>query len=169
MKTLLLIRHAKSSWKDPGLTDLQRPLKKRGEKNASEMARRLIERKVSVEKVFSSPANRAIETVSIMQAEGALPQDVDISSELYSFDYGDVLRFVFNVSDDHQHICLAGHNPAITDLVNFLALENIKNIPTCGIALLKFDCKHWQKLKAGSASLVFYDFPKNDFEFDESA
>lgn len=163
MKTLLVIRHAKSSWKDPALTDLQRPLKKRGSHNAVEMAERLGQRQVTVEQVFCSPANRALQTVEHMAPILGIPGgQVEIASDLYTFDYAELMRYLRMLPDSYTDVALVGHNPAITDLVNFLTLEAIRNIPTCGVALLEMDIAEWRDLKAGVARLVHYDFPKNE-------
>lgn len=163
MKTLLVIRHAKSSWKDPALTDLQRPLKKRGSRNAVEMAERLQALCVAPEQVFCSPANRALQTVEHMAPILDIPQEqVVMASDLYTFDYADLMRYLRTVPDKFARVALVGHNPAITDLVNFLSLEAIRNIPTCGVALLELGIAEWRDLKAGVAQLVHYDFPRNE-------
>ncbi len=168
MKSLLLIRHAKSSWKDPSLTDLQRPLKKRGIRNARDMAQRLAKLDHGVERVFSSPAKRTLETLELMEeATGFGAGRVEVVAELYSFDYDDVMITLRKIDDRWQSIAVVGHNPAITDLVNFLALEHIANIPTCGVALLRLDIKRWRDLKAGCARLDHYDYPKSDTDSDE--
>lgn len=163
MKTLLLIRHAKSSWKDPVLTDLQRPLKKRGIRNASDMAGRLAALDHAVEQVFTSPARRAIETLELMtEATGFGRDATQVLADLYSFDYDDVMLTLRKLDDRWQSVAVVGHNPAITDLVNFLALEHIANIPTCGIALLRLDIDQWAEMRAGCGKLTHYDFPKNE-------
>ena len=168
MKSLLLIRHAKSSWKDPSLTDLQRPLKKRGIRNAREMAERIGELKLEIQKIISSPARRAVQTLDEMADATGFGQDsVQIMPELYSFDYDDVIVSLKTMDDLWQSVAMVGHNPAITDAVNFLALEHIGNIPTCGIALLELDIDHWTDLRAGCAPLQHYDFPKNDPHSDD--
>lgn len=168
MKTLLLVRHAKSSWKEPALTDLQRPLKKRGIRNAMEMGQRISKLSHGVQRVFTSPAQRAMQTVDLItEAGGFSPHILEVSPDLYSFDYDDVMLYLRNLDDQWQSVAVVGHNPAITDLVNFLALDHIANIPTSGIALLELDINTWKDLKAGCARLQHYDFPKNDTEGEE--
>ncbi|MCK9469175.1 MAG: histidine phosphatase family protein [Porticoccaceae bacterium] len=163
MKTLLLIRHGKSSWKDPALTDLQRPLKKRGIRNAREMGERLGKLEHGVERVFTSPARRTVETLELMaEAAGFGAESSEVVADFYSFDYDDLMVAIGKTDDRWQSVAVVGHNPAITDLVNFLALEHLINIPTCGVALLKLDIRRWNDLRAGCAKLEHYDYPKND-------
>lgn len=163
MKQLILIRHGKSSWKDPALTDLKRPLKNRGERNAREMAMRLQRVGLNVEKVFMSPALRVTQTVQLMAEETGFGNGVsEIHPELYTFSYEDLMLFLKAQDDSLKCVALAGHNPAVTDLLNFLTLEEVANIPTCGVAVLDLDLEKWAKLRAGGARLSYYDFPKND-------
>lgn len=167
MKQLVLIRHAKSSWKDPSLSDLMRPLKKRGERNAKDMAGRLAALGLGVEKVFESPARRVVQTLEIMADETGFGRDAtEIVPELYTFSYEDIVLYLKKMDDQFTCIAIAGHNPAITDLVNFLTLEDIANIPTCGIAVLTLDIEKWSKLRAGGAQLKHYDYPKNEMDLD---
>lgn len=167
MKQLVLIRHGKSSWKDPALSDLMRPLKKRGERNAKDMSRRLSALGLSVEKAYASPARRVAQTLEIMTAETGFARGVtETVPELYTFSYEDILLFLKKLDDQLKCVAIAGHNPAITDLVNFLSLEEIANIPTCGIAVLHLDIEKWGKLRAGGAELRHYDYPKNEMDMD---
>lgn len=167
MKKLVLIRHGKSSWKDPALTDLKRPLKKRGERNAREMAKRLENQDLGIDRMYLSPALRVTQTIETMTDETGFVQGVcEIRPELYTFNYEDLLLFVRELDDSYQCIGVAGHNPAITDLVNFLTLDDISNIPTCGVAVLDVEKGKWSQLRAGGAKLTFYDFPKNEVSVD---
>ena len=167
MKRLVLIRHGKSSWKDPALSDLKRPLKKRGERNAGEMAERLATLGLDVERLYMSPALRVTQTVERMTEKTGFASDVtEISPELYTFSYEDILLFIKALDNGVHCVALAGHNPAITDLVNFLTLEEISNIPTCGIAVLDLEKDSWASLRAGGARLSHYDYPKNDVAVD---
>jgi len=168
VKTLLLIRHAKSSWKEPSLTDLQRPLKKRGIRNASEMGERLAKLDHRVERIFTSPARRAMQTIELMAECAGFNSDmIEVCPDLYSFDYDDVMLYLRKLDAQWQSIAVVGHNPAITDLVNFLALDHITNIPTCGVAQLELDIASWNALKAGCGKLLHYDFPKNDPDVED--
>ncbi len=162
MKQLVLIRHAKSSWKDPALTDLKRPLKKRGEQDAPAMAVRLAALNLPVEKVFLSPARRVMQTVELMTGETGFARGLtEVCPELYTFSYEDIMLFL-REQREWDCVGVVGHNPAITDLVNFLTLEELNNVPTCGIAVIDLDISGWDRLGAGNGQLRYYDFPKND-------
>lgn len=168
MKQLVLIRHAKSSWKDPALSDLMRPLKKRGERDARAMAKRINALGLNVEKVFLSPARRVVQTADIMADEAGLGRDCsETVPDLYTFSYEDIMLFLKGLADDYRCLAVVGHNPAITDLVNFLTLEEIANIPTCGVAVLNLEIEKWSKLRAGGALLKYYDYPKNDSDGED--
>jgi len=167
LKQLVLIRHAKSSWKDPALSDLMRPLKKRGERDARDMAKRFNALGLNVEKVLMSPALRVVQTLDMMTEETGFGRDInEITPELYTFSY-EAIMLCLKALDDHWHsIAVIGHNPAVTDLVNFLALEEIANIPTCGMVVLSLNIEKWSKVRAGCATMKYYDYPKNDVDMD---
>ncbi len=163
MKQLVLIRHAKSSWKDPSLTDLKRPLKKRGERDARDMAGRLAFLNPPVEKVFLSPARRVVQTIELMTAETGFAEGLtQMVPELYTFSYEDLMIFLRQHGGDFDTLAVVGHNPAITDLVNFLTLEELANVPTCGLAIIDLDIDGWDQIRAGQGTLRHYDYPKND-------
>jgi phosphohistidine phosphatase len=161
VKKLLLIRHGKSSWKDRDLSDLQRPLKKRGKRNAGEMAIRLQKQAVVPDHVFCSPANRAADTLRIMsKTTGLGVHNSQVSSDLYVFDAEDLLSWLRNLDDNFEIVAVVGHNPALTDLVNDLASQHIDNVPTCGIVLLDLAVGRWSEVATGCGRLVYFDYPK---------
>ncbi|WP_438951837.1 SixA phosphatase family protein [Porticoccus sp.] len=161
MKTIALVRHAKSSWKDTMLSDLDRPLNRRGRLNAPEMGRRLQAQPVSLKRVFTSPAVRATETAEwLMPSLGLSAANLEIVTALYTFNYEDILSWLRSLDRDADRFLLICHNPAITDMVNFLALMQVEKIPTCGVALLEVAVNDWQDLGAGMAELSYFDFPK---------
>jgi len=167
LKQLVLLRHAKSSWKDPALSDLKRPLKKRGESDAREMARRLNALGLNVERVLMSPALRAQQTLALMTDENGFGGNAgEVIPDLYTFSYEDLMLFLKTLDDGCRCVAIVGHNPAITDLINFLTLEEIANVPTCGVAVLNIDSEKWSSLRAGGAVLKYYDYPKNDPDLD---
>jgi phosphohistidine phosphatase len=163
LKQLLLLRHGKSSWRDPALTDLNRPLKKRGIRDAAEMAHRLERLPHRVERVLMSPARRVIDTVDQMTATTGFGRDIgEVLPELYTFSYEDIMFVLKALDNSLQSVAIAGHNPAMTDLLNFLCLESVANVPTCGMAFIRLDLPHWREIMAGSGSLECYDFPKSN-------
>ena len=168
MKTITLIRHAKSSWKEPMLQDMDRPLNRRGQANAVMMGERLIShqavpKKSRPTKIYSSPAVRAEETAHLMSeflqvSAGAIV----LVPALYTFNYEELLEWVRGLNRDEDNVFLVCHNPAITDLFNFFTLSNLEKIPTCGIAVLELSVVDWRQVGAGMAKVKHYDFPKKD-------
>lgn len=167
MKQLLLIRHAKSSWKDPSISDLARPLKKRGIEEAAEMGQRLGRLQLHIDRVLVSPARRAIETIECLgNAAGFSAESTEVVSDLYSFQYDDLMLYLKKLPEAWRGVALVGHNPALTDLVNFLTSEDIYGLPTCGVAFLELDVDRWSQIHASCGRLHHYDYPKSSGSID---
>ncbi|WIO75274.1 histidine phosphatase family protein [Porticoccaceae bacterium LTM1] len=163
MKELLLIRHAKSSWKDESLPDIERPLNKRGFANAPMMGERLRESGVEIDRFYASPALRSRTTAEmIVEQLDDRRLTIEVISSLYTFNYEELLCWVRSLDDSLQRVAMVCHNPAVTDLTNFLALTHIGNIPTCGIVTLGMKVNSWRDAGAGMAVLEEYDYPKRD-------
>ena len=163
MKTLFLLRHAKSSWDYPELRDFERPLAARGERQAPEMGRRFLQRDSSVKCIISSPAVRARSTAKLMaEAIGFPVDDVVSNPDLYFCGTSMYLKAASLVDEDCDCAMLVGHNPTITDFANEMSNANIANIPTCGLVELSLPIDHWSEIKRGNSTLVEFDFPKND-------
>ena len=162
MKTLYLLRHAKSSRDDPKLRDFERPLAKRGLDDAPVMAGRFMDRDSSVACIISSPANRAKATAKIFATNIGYPVDEIISNpELYFAGTGMFLKAASLVDDYYDSAMLVGHNPAITEFANMMANVEIDNVPTCGLIDMRFEVDTWANIfKAKPASFEF-DFHKN--------
>ncbi|WP_210463244.1 MULTISPECIES: SixA phosphatase family protein [Rufibacter] len=163
MKTLYLLRHAKSSWKYEELSDHDRPLNKRGRTDAPLIGQELLEREIKLDLVVSSSAVRAITTASLVAKElNFAPDKIGVQEELYLISSEDLLIFVQSLPDEYNHVMVVGHNPAFTELANQLSPDkSIANIPTAGIVGLSFDCSHWGQISRDNAKLLFFDFPKN--------
>ena len=162
MRYLTLIRHAKSSWKDKRLPDLTRPLNRRGEVNAPEMGRRLSQSGVSFEHMFSSPATRAIVTAEAIASVLQLPSHhILVCQNLYTFSSDDILAFIRCFDSTMNHVAIVCHNPAMTDLLNHLSGADIENVPTCGVARLRFAVDDWREADADTAKLLSFDYPKS--------
>ncbi|NLE44319.1 MAG: histidine phosphatase family protein [Chloroflexi bacterium] len=166
MKTLTLVRHAKSSWKHPELQDWDRPLNKRGRRDAPAMGRRLADRGFWPDRLISSPAARTLATAEAIAAEIRYPlEDIVHDARLYSADAIDLLDIVRELSDILDHVALVGHNPALTDLANRLATgSDIDNVPTCGIVEMDFDTDSWLDVGTVKATRFLFDYPKRDRE-----
>jgi phosphohistidine phosphatase len=163
VKQLLLIRHAKSSWKQAGMADFDRPLNPRGERDAPNMGERLSRAGVAPDVIVSSTARRAADTARVFAEQlGHDPAELVLDSELYLASPPELLEAVRRLEPRVEHAALVAHNPGITDFVNALAGTYIDNVPTCGVARLRLDIEEWRNADAGCAELVEFDYPKRD-------
>ncbi|MDY6790602.1 MAG: histidine phosphatase family protein [Thermodesulfobacteriota bacterium] len=161
MKTLYLVRHAKSSWKYPHLDDFERPLNKRGRKSAPLMGKILKKLKVAPDLVISSPANRAAMTARIIADKIKYPLDkIRYSEAIYHVSANALIHFIKQMDDAVNKVMVVGHNPALTDLANYFGGRSISNIPTCGIFCVDLDISLWAKISAHCGKLKFFEFPK---------
>jgi phosphohistidine phosphatase len=161
MKTLYLLRHAKSSWKDADLSDIDRPLNKRGKINAPEMGKHFKRLKIKPDLIVSSPAKRAFNTATIVAKEmGYEEKNIKIDMALYGANIEQLLNTITNLEPSLDRVMLVGHNPGLTQLANFLGGENIENLPTCGLIRLDQEIKKWSSFKSGKAKLILFEYPK---------
>lgn len=161
MKMLYVIRHAKSSWSEPGLDDFDRPLNDRGRADAPEMARRMKEKGIHPDLIISSTALRARKTAHMFAETLGYPAEkIVLKPDLYETDIDTVFDVVRQIDPDASQVLLFGHNPTFTYFVNDLASARIDNIPTCGIAAIAVNGS-WKEVKEQSGSLVWFDYPKN--------
>ena len=161
-KKLLIVRHAKSDWESGVKKDFDRPLNDRGEKNAPEMAQRLVNKNVIPEKIVSSPALRAITTAGLFaEAFGYSKSDISQEPKIYEASASRLLKIINELPNQYDFIALFGHNPGLTELVINLSNADIYNLPTCGMVLLDFPYEDWNMITDGSGEKVFFDFPKN--------
>lgn len=164
MKRLILMRHAKSSWDHPGLADFDRPLNKRGKRDAPLMGKLLRELHEKPDLIISSPAERAIDTVKIIAEKIGFPEkDIIQNRDIYEAGMNEILRVLESIDNIHADVLVCGHNPGLTDLCNFLSDRPIGNIPTCGIVCLEFAVDSWTDLKQESGMLVYFDYPKRHY------
>jgi len=161
MKTLLLVRHAKSSWDDPAMTDFDRPLNERGKKDAPAMADRLIARGIIIGSFISSPAKRAKKTAKIFsQAFQRNEEEIILIPELYLASSGVFESVLASIEIDSETIALFSHNPGITDFANTLTAARIDDIPTCGIFAVSIETDDWKNFRAAKKEFLFFDYPK---------
>ena len=162
MKQLLLIRHAKSDWDDPSLSDFDRPLNPRGKRDAPVMATRLKDKKIKIDAFVSSPAKRAKRTATIFAEEYSIKKkNIILLDELYAAEANVFYDVIKNIDDTFDSIAIFAHNPGITDFANSLAEVRIDNIPTCGVFAIKADCKKWKDFAASKKEFWFFDYPKS--------
>ena len=161
MKTIVIVRHGKSSWDDPFLSDHQRPLAKRGLKDAPKMGARLADWGPPVDRVISSSAVRALATAELITAEMGLPWDeIRVEDDLYHATESEMLELIHEQEDYLDGLMLFGHNPGMTYLVNDLSDLDLDNLPTCGVVILQFDVESWTDIGDVLASSAEFNYPK---------
>ena len=160
-KTLIIMRHAKSSWDNPGLADYDRPLNKRGLRDASRMAQWLSESELIPDQVIASAACRANQTASIVTNELALETDILETRDLYLSDYDAYLEQVSYLPNNVETVLVIGHNPTMESLVYLLSGESV-SMPTAAIAVIQLPIDTWSnQVTSASANLVKHVFPKS--------
>jgi phosphohistidine phosphatase len=161
MKRLVLVRHAKSSWSDPGAADFDRKLNKRGKRDAPFMAEKLAERGVRADLIISSPAKRAKKTAQHMaNGIGYESSKIYYTADAYSFSATDLFEIIRKIDDKYGEVLFVGHNFGITDLAEQLTGETLMSIPTAGIVSMISTITSWAEIRPHCATLQFFDFPK---------
>jgi len=158
VRRLLLIRHAKSSWKFPDLHDHDRPLNSRGRRNTELMSKRLRERGENLDVIISSTASRALDFAKAIRS--ALDIKLIANIELYSFSCSDLLRALSCIDNQYQRVAIVAHNPAITQVASSLTGIEIVNIPSSGIIALDCDIVSWGELAQKHYRMDYFDYPK---------
>jgi len=159
MKTLYLIRHAKSSWKDITLADFDRPLNKRGKKNAPFMGKLLKQKGVKPDIIISSPAKRAKDTANIIAEIIGYNKEIVFEPKIYESNLISLKNIIYSIDDTNKVAFLFGHNPCLNIFVeDFCAFY--ENIPTCGIVMLEFSCESWEDIAIDNCNLALFDYPK---------
>ena len=161
MKTLTLVRHAKSSWNKPGLRDRDRPLSRRGERDAPKMGRRILDAGIRPSLIISSPAARAWATATaIAKAIGYPREFMHREDDLYLASLDDLLEIVNAQDTGFNNIMLVGHNPGLTEFANYLSPNLTDNVPTTGVVSVNIDQNDWNLYDRPATKLIIYDYPK---------
>ncbi len=161
MKTLYVVRHAKSSWEYHELPDMDRPLKGRGIRDAHLMASWLQDLLSTVPVLYSSPATRTLHTAMIFARTLGSPLDeVRVAESLYSASHLDIAAFLRGIQGEPGSIMLFGHNPGMSEFISDCVPGFTENLPTGGVAVLQFEISSWNDLRS-EAELRYFDFPKN--------
>lgn len=161
MRLLTLVRHAKSSWDHPELTDFDRPLNDRGRRDAPRMATHAKRVLGIPDRIISSPALRALTTAKIFaEALGIPERDIATEPRIYEAARETLLKLVRRLDDGDRHLMLFGHNPGFSDLAHQLAHCSFDDLPTCAVVQLGFDCKLWSEVNERSGVQRFYAFPR---------
>jgi phosphohistidine phosphatase len=161
LKTLLIIRHAKSDQRFFG-NDFERPLNERGKADAPVMARRLLDKKINIDAFISSPAKRAKKTAELFCTTcGRHTDDIIFVTPLYHAPSEVFYEVIQHIDDSINTAAVFSHNPGITDFVNSLTNARIDNMPTCGIFAVKIPVTNWSGFATAKKEFLFFDYPKN--------
>ncbi len=161
MKYLYLVRHAKSSWTDPRLSDFDRPLNKRGKRDVVFMGKRLATLPYRPEMIVSSPAKRARKTARAIFAEWNFKKkDITLLDKLYTFSAGPIVEVIRGTPDSIKVLAVIGHNYGLTECAEMLGGKAIENVPTCGIVLISFALPTWGQVAPNSGAVLTLDYPK---------
>lgn len=160
MRELILIRHAKSDWSNPLLDDFERPLNKRGSKNAPFMAKILKKEIQKPDLIISSPSFRTKLTLDYFLKEFEYKGEVIFEKSIYEAPFENLLKVIKNIDNKYKTIFLIGHNPGLNDLANFLLGSFEDNIPTSGVLKIDFDTNSWKNISKDNSKLIFFKYPK---------
>ena len=161
MKTIIIVRHAKSSWDDLSLSDFDRPLNERGKHDAPIMAERLLKKQPTIQAFISSPAKRARKTATIFAKTYGLEKgDVQLKDDLYMASESVFYSVISQLPESVNSIAVFAHNPGLTDFVNSLTHFRIDDVPTCGIFAISAQGP-WEDFRIAPKQFVFFDYPKN--------
>lgn len=162
MKTLLVVRHAKSSWREAELKDIDRPLKSKGVYKALDMAEIMKRKAVNPDYMISSPAVRAIHTALLFARVFDFPHHrIIIRNRLYPASIEMYFQVLAELEDSVESVMVFGHDPAATNFVNLFMKERLDKIPTSGIVGFEFKIDSWADLKGKKPSRVFKEIPKD--------
>ncbi len=165
MKKLFLVRHAKSSWDFNELTDLERPLNKRGRRDAPFMAKLLSQQGVSPDLIITSPANRTLTTAKFFSESFNYDfNNIFVETKLYEASLDEIQDVICEIGNSFNNVMVFAHNPGLTDFANKLADKPIDNIPTCGIVALNFKTDLWDEINNHNSEVIFFEYPKKYFK-----
>jgi phosphohistidine phosphatase len=161
MKTLYLLRHAKSSWDNPDLSDFERPLLDKGLKKSKLMIDYLLENEITVDLIVSSPAVRALATAEIFAKALNYPiENIRKDRSIYFGDADKLYEQFFDVPRHVNAMMLVGHNPTLTNFANEFLEKKIDYIPTSGIVSISFDTDYWEKAGIAKRKTNFVVYPR---------
>jgi len=163
MKSIFFIRHAKSSWEDSSLSDIERPLNKRGLRDAPFMAKLLKGKSIAPDRIVTSPANRAFTTATYFAKELDIHENsMVVRKKIYHAYPEDVLSIIRTLDNSDETVLMFGHNPCFTSIANRFSSDYIPNVPTCGIVQVDADVSEWTDFQEYGDLRAFY-FPKQYF------
>jgi len=161
MKTVYFVRHAKSSWDDPGLPDEERPLIQKGFEKTRKIIDYLNQHRIRPSRIISSPAIRALDTARLLAKGTGYPEnEIFIERRIYDGYFDPILDLIYGQPDSADSVMIVGHNPTITQIVNLFVHPGIEGMPTSAVAAVAFDTAEWNKIPLINARLEFYIYPK---------
>ncbi|WP_127133102.1 SixA phosphatase family protein [Pseudoflavitalea rhizosphaerae] len=161
-RSVIIIRHAKSSWSDPSQPDFDRPLNDRGKADAPVMAKRLLDKHVRIDAFITSPAKRAKKTAALFAEVYGKDKDhlIQVPS-LYHAEPPDFFRCIAQAPDQAATIAIFSHNPGITAFVNMLTKVNVDDMPTCAVYAVQCELAHWSEFETVQKDFWFFDYPRS--------
>ncbi len=164
MKVVYFVRHAKSSWEDPSLKDFDRPLNKRGFRDAPFMGKLLHAKGAKPDQLISSPAMRAKTTAGFFAEALEIPkEEIRLVRDIYEAFPEEILRLINELPNGLNEVMIFGHNPTMTALANKFSEDLISNIPTCGVFKVVAEVDDWQAFGPQTGQLTDYHYPKQYF------
>jgi phosphohistidine phosphatase len=161
VKDVCFVRHAKSSWDHPGLVDFDRPLEKRGLRDAPRMAAKMRELHLEPDYIITSGANRARSTAEFFRKEFDLKPDCFVvNNDLYEAAPETVFEVLRTAPETARFVYLFGHNPTFTWVANSISGVHIDNVPTCGVVHVQAVLTSWKKFKPEHAAFIGFHYPK---------
>ena len=161
MKKIILIRHAKSSWKEVHLSDFDRPLNKRGIRDSKFMSLELSKKIDSVDALYSSSSNRTKLTSNFFLEKIKIKSNkIFFLEDFYQAGSNYLFNSILSFDDSYSSVILVGHNPGITNFANLLLGISFYNVPTCGIIVIEFEVEKWSLINKNSGKLIYKMFPK---------
>jgi len=147
MRSLVIMRHAKASFKNAGIKDGKRPLTKKGEKSAAEIANKINERELFPQMILTSTAIRAIQTAEIVAKIIDFNGEIQHEKGLYMAEADEIIKILRELPDELERVLVIGHNPGLESMIPMLT-DQIKDLPTAGVAYLSLPISHWKELNS---------------------
>lgn len=152
MKTLYILRHAKSDWSDAGLSDFERPLNKRGQAAAPLMGEAMKNRGFQPATIISSPAARARQTAELIRQSAELTSAINFDSRIYEAGSLTLLQVASEIDEAHDSAIIVGHNPGLEGLIKMLTGE-LQPMPTAALAVVDLDIERWSRITSANGKL----------------
>ena len=163
MKTIFLVRHAKSCWEDPVLADIDRPLNKRGKNDAPLMAKKVKKLFIKPDLLVSSPAKRALSTAYYFAEELEIKRsNIAIAKEIYEALPDALVNVIHSLPQEVNTAMLFGHNPSFTMITNRFTESPLDNLPTCGVVKIESNADTWADFSEKNSKVTSILYPKKD-------